>query len=332
MLYLDALKFEPVANIVIKYIGNRKLVLLGDSINLRNLLFEKYQLKPVFIATQVKSNLEKGNEYRMLSDFNNKSDEYYICIPFLQYSEELKSKLENYGYEEFKDYVFAFHKGITIPPKTNNYEDEYGNKVISSGDFKVILLPITGNNVIDIDENTTARGDAKIIMEECGGQIQIERNCRFGFNAHFEVFSHSKILVQEKSSFADNFTARASSCSVIDIGKDCMFSYDVEMYSGDGHSIFDVESYTRVNEIYPHNEKNDIIVGEHVWAGLRCTLLSGRIGKNSIIGAGAVVKGKVPKYCVAVGNPAVVKKTNVTWSRNPYARSIEECGQEFQIN
>lgn len=43
MLYLDALKFEPVANIINKYIKNRKLVLLGDSLNLRNLLFEKYQ-------------------------------------------------------------------------------------------------------------------------------------------------------------------------------------------------------------------------------------------------------------------------------------------------
>ena len=46
MLYLDALKFEPVANIIHTYIYHRKLVLLGDSLNLRNLLLEKYQLQP----------------------------------------------------------------------------------------------------------------------------------------------------------------------------------------------------------------------------------------------------------------------------------------------
>ena len=109
-----------------------------------------------------------------------------------------------------------------------------------------------------------------------------------------------------------------------------MFSYDIEMYAGDGHSIFDVESHERVNECYPHNEKNDIIIGQHVWAGLRGTILSGRIGKNSIIGAGAVVKGELPQNCVAVGNPAVVKKIGVTWSRNPYAKSIRECGEEFE--
>lgn len=330
MLYLDALKFEPVANIINKYIKHRKLVLLGDSLNLRNLLLEKYQLQPVYIATSVKSNLEKGKEYRMLSDFANKADEYYICIPFLQYSEELKARIESYGYEEFKDFVFTYHKGITLPPGTKNYMDEYGNKVISTGTFKVTLLSLAGNNVVNVDENVIARGNSDIIMEESNGEIQIEKECRFGFNAHFEVFSHSKVLVHEKSSFANDFTARASAGSVIDIGKDCMFSYDIEMYAGDGHSIFDVESHMRVNECFPHNKKNDIIIGEHVWGGLRCTILSGKIGKNSIIGAGAVVKGKFPEYCVAVGNPAVIKKTGVTWSRNPYAKSISECGDEFK--
>lgn len=53
----------------------------------------------------------------MLSDFANKSDEYYICIPFLQYNENLKKKIESYGYKEFKDFVFTYHKGITLPPE-----------------------------------------------------------------------------------------------------------------------------------------------------------------------------------------------------------------------
>lgn len=330
MLYLDALKFEPVANIIHTYIYHRKLVLLGDSLNLRNLLLEKYQLQPEYIATSVESNLKKGKEYRMLSDFANKSDEYYICIPFLQYNENLKKKIESYGYKEFKDFVFTYHKGITLPPGTKNYMDEYGNKVISTGSFQVILLSVAGNNVVNVDDKVVARGNSNIIMEECGGEIQIEKDSRVGFDAHFEVFSHSKIFIHEKSSFANNFTARASAGSVIDIGRDSMFSYDIEMYAGDGHSIFDVESHERVNECYPHNEKNDIIIGQHVWAGLRCTILSGRIGKNSIIGAGAVVKGELPQNCVAVGNPAVVKKIGVTWSRNPYAKSIRECGEEFE--
>lgn len=198
MLYLDALKFEPVANIIHTYIYHRKLVLLGDSLNLRNLLLEKYQLQPEYIATSVESNLKKGKEYRMLSDFANKSDEYYICIPFLQYNENLKKKIESYGYKEFKDFVFTYHKGITLPPGTKNYMDEYGNKVISTGSFQVILLSVAGNNVVNVDDKVVARGNSNIIMEECGGEIQIEKDSRFGFDAHFEVFSHSKIFIHEK--------------------------------------------------------------------------------------------------------------------------------------
>lgn len=51
MLYLDSLKFEPVANIIDKYIDGRELVLLGDSKNLRKITF-----RTVPIRTQVHSN------------------------------------------------------------------------------------------------------------------------------------------------------------------------------------------------------------------------------------------------------------------------------------
>lgn len=52
-----------------------------------------------------------------------------------------------------------------------------------------------------------------------------------------KFFPIPKFFIHEKSSFANNFTARASAGSVIDIGRDSMFSYDIEMYAGDGHSI-----------------------------------------------------------------------------------------------
>lgn len=34
-----------------------------------------------------------------------------------------------------------------------------------------------------------------------------------------------------------------------------MFSDVIEVYAGDGHSIFDMKSHTRLNECYPHNKK-----------------------------------------------------------------------------
>lgn len=51
----------------------------------------------------------------------------------------------------------------------------------------------------------------------------------------------------------------------------------------------------------------DIVVEEDVWIGANVTLLPGaRIGRGSIVGAGAVVRSKIPPYAVVYGNPAKI--------------------------
>jgi acetyltransferase-like isoleucine patch superfamily enzyme len=53
-----------------------------------------------------------------------------------------------------------------------------------------------------------------------------------------------------------------------------------------------------------------VVIEEGVWIGAHAIILKGaRIGKGSIIGAGAVVSGEIPPMSIAAGNPAkVVKK------------------------
>lgn len=54
----------------------------------------------------------------------------------------------------------------------------------------------------------------------------------------------------------------------------------------------------------------DIVIGNGVWMGARCILLSGaRIGDHSVVAAGSVLSNEIAPYSVAAGNPArVVKK------------------------
>jgi maltose O-acetyltransferase len=48
-------------------------------------------------------------------------------------------------------------------------------------------------------------------------------------------------------------------------------------------------------------------VGENAWIGARAVLLAGaRVGRNSVVGAAAVVDFDVPADCVVAGNPARV--------------------------
>lgn len=55
--------------------------------------------------------------------------------------------------------------------------------------------------------------------------------------------------------------------------------------------------------------KGKIIVEDDVWIGTDALILSGaHIGKGTVIGARAVVSGKIPTYAIVVGNPGKIIK------------------------
>lgn len=61
-----------------------------------------------------------------------------------------------------------------------------------------------------------------------------------------------------------------------------------------------------LNEI---TSKGPIIIEEDVWIGSNTTILSGvTVGRGAIIGAGSVVTQNIPRYSIAVGNPAKIIK------------------------
>jgi acetyltransferase-like isoleucine patch superfamily enzyme len=54
-----------------------------------------------------------------------------------------------------------------------------------------------------------------------------------------------------------------------------------------------------------------IIIGSNVWIGAKATILQGvNVGKNSIIGANAVVTKSIPEKSTAVGVPAKILKSH----------------------
>ena len=67
---------------------------------------------------------------------------------------------------------------------------------------------------------------------------------------------------------------------------------------------------TEKNEIIrkqPLQSKGGIVVGDDTWLGFGVIVLDGvKIGKGSVIGAGAVVKDNIPDYAIAAGAPAKV--------------------------
>ncbi len=85
--------------------------------------------------------------------------------------------------------------------------------------------------------------------------------------------------------------------------------------------------------------KGDTVIGNDVWIGQNATILPGvNIGDGAIIGASSVVGSDIPPYCVAVGNPATVKRkrfddelVDMLVSFRWWDKSIEEINELIPI-
>ena len=62
-------------------------------------------------------------------------------------------------------------------------------------------------------------------------------------------------------------------------------------------------------------QKQHIIIGNHVWIGMRAIILKGvTVGDGAVIAAGAVVTHDVPANTLVGGVPARVIRENIEWS------------------
>lgn len=99
----------------------------------------------------------------------------------------------------------------------------------------------------------------------------------------------------------------------ITIGDDCMFSREIEVRATDAHSIICRKTGERLNAPGP------IVIGDHVWIGLRCIIQKNvTIADDTVIAAGSFVSRSVEESGVIVaferGKPVVVRR-DVTWDR-----------------
>lgn len=93
------------------------------------------------------------------------------------------------------------------------------------------------------------------------------------------------------------------------IGKDCMFSYGINIWTGDGHPIYDLTTGERINE------DQDVIIGNHVWMGRNVSVHKGGvIPDGCVIGANSFVTKKFyESNCMIAGTPARTIKKNIRW-------------------
>lgn len=196
---------------------------------------------------------------------------------------------------------------------SNNSRKIKGNNNQISIDQSIVkntCIDIQGdNNTIEIKSQTII-DNLTFHIRGSGHHISIGANCRFNEGGTIWVEDDGcRLVVGDNTFILKAHISLTESNSSIEIGDNCMLSSDIDIRSGDSHSIIDLSTGDRIN--YASSVK----IEDHVWIGAHAKILKGVvIAKNSVVGMGSIVTKNVLSNTVVAGIPAQTVKTNITWN------------------
>ncbi|WP_074016543.1 acyltransferase [Fusobacterium massiliense] len=193
------------------------------------------------------------------------------------------------------------------------------NKLEIFGKLRKNKIKISGNNnIIYVGKNSILR-DCNIFIKGNNNILYIGDDCVVNKTSIILDNEGAEIRIGNQTSIA-----KAQIVSLepykIEIGDDCMLSYDIEIRNTDSHKIYDKNTNQRINE------GNSVNIGNHVWLGMRVIILKGvTIEDNSIVAGGSIVTKDVKSNTIVSGSPAKQIKENIYWTREEVMQyKIEE--------
>lgn len=140
---------------------------------------------------------------------------------------------------------------------------------------------------LNIGQTALRRLCGKLMLENCGKNVNIESNATFS----------SKVTLEDYSGIGIN----AKIYGTCHIGRYVMMGTDVTIITRNHR--FDRTDIPMMEQGF--EEERPVYIGNDVWIGDRVLILPGvHIGDGSIIAAGAVVTKDVPPYSIVAGVPA----------------------------
>lgn len=165
-------------------------------------------------------------------------------------------------------------------------------------------------------------GNIRILLGANNINVKFGQNVRGAYD--LRMWKNSKVFIGDDTT--SNGIRIICQESEFITGKDCMFSDNILIQSSDQHGLVDLKT----GKIFNLNYKK-IELGNHVWLGRKCILMPNIfIGSGSIVGTGAIVTSDIPDKSIAVGIPAKVVKSDVTWCRN--LNHLDEFAKEYINN
>lgn len=198
--------------------------------------------------------------------------------------------------------------------------------------FNLLHIKYNGKKGNQVKINSLIRGKGKFFFakKSVNNDVFVASDCIVK-KMNIKIFGNNNIVIIEKGCYIEDLTVwieddnntviigeNSQLCGTlklsciegtkITIGKDCLFSSEIDVRTGDGHAILD-ENGARINP------SKDVKIDDHVWVGYRAMILKGsHIHKNSVVGANSTVTGDAGESAAAIaGTPAKIIKRNINW-------------------
>lgn len=141
---------------------------------------------------------------------------------------------------------------------------------------------------------------------EISGKIEVKGKAFWGTGSRICVAEGGCLTIDY--GFSNTAKMTIICYNKISIGHDVLTSWETMIVDTDFHDVIDVRTEITYSQLKP------VVIGDNVWIGMRSVILKGSIiPSGSIIGAMSLVnKEYKDENCLIAGNPASVKKRNVT--------------------
>lgn len=191
----------------------------------------------------------------------------------------------------------------------NHFRGTAGNVVWIEGALRRVRIDIhdKGNSIIVRSPQYIQ--NFRIFINGSGNSIEIDENCLLKDLTLWIEDNNNHIRIGKDTIFCGICQLNCLEGTDIVIGQRCMFANNVNIRTGDSHSILD-QNGDRINP------SQNIHIGNHIWFGQNVTVLKGAaIADDSICGMGSIVTKKfLDAGVILAGTPAIVVKQNVSWS------------------
>jgi acetyltransferase-like isoleucine patch superfamily enzyme len=177
------------------------------------------------------------------------------------------------------------------------------------------------NIEMDISKNAQIKIDLGFNVKIYNTLIYVRgKNCKIRISDHSRVENsifwleddNNYLEIGKNSTFEGVKFYITELNSEIRIGEGCMFSNEIELRTGDSHTIYDKNNHERINSA------RDIFIGDKVWVAAHNKILKGsKIPNNVILGLGSLVtaNSEFESDAIYAGSPISLIRQNVGWKR-----------------